>query len=178
MQKTFEVTGPVGLDVRLAAGQIEVEPALDGRVEVELTADDDESQRLIDEARVELGERHGRPELVVDVPQRRGGFGLSLFGRGDGIWCRIRCPHDSALSARTKSADVSARGTLGALNVMTASGDVVVDRVSGGANVKSASGDFSAREIGSGVSVQTASGDVSIETARGPVNAATASGDV
>ena len=178
MQKTFDVTGPVELEVRLAAGDIEVDPTLEDRVEIELTAYDDESQRLIDEARVELQERHNRPQIVVDVPQKRGGFSFALsFGRS-GISCRIRCPHESGLSVRTKSADVQARGLLGGLNVSSASADVEVDRVSGGVSVKSASGDFSARETNGGVNVQTASGDISLEVARGPVNVTTASGDV
>ena len=177
MNRDFEVAGPVELDIRLASGEIEIDPTLDGRVEVELTAHDEESQRLVDNARIELQERHGRPEVLVDVPQRKGGFGFSLsFGRS-GITCRIRCPHESRLVVRTKSADVLARGTLGALSVATASGDIEVDRVSGGVNVKSASADFSARDIGP-VSIQTASGDIDIEIARRPVNIATASGDV
>lgn len=178
MQKTFEVSGPVELDVRLASGAIQVDPSLEGRVEIELTASDEESQRLIDEARVELQERHGRPGVIVDVPQRRGGFSFSLgFGRG-GIECRIRCPQESGVHVRCKSADVVVRGTVGALNVATASGDVHADRVTGGVNVKSASGDVVVREAGDAVSVQTASGDVEIEVARGPMNVATASGDV
>lgn len=177
MHKEFDVTGPVELDIRLASGEIEVDPTLDGRVEVDLTAHDEESQRLVDSARIELQERHGRPEIVVDVPQRKSGFGFSLsFGRS-GITCRIRCPHESGLAVRTKSADILARGTLGGLNVATASGDVEVDCVSGGVTVKSASSDFSARDVGA-VNIQTASGDIDIDVARGPVNVATASGDV
>jgi DUF4097 and DUF4098 domain-containing protein YvlB len=177
MHKEFDVTGPVELDIRLASGEIEVDPTLDGRVEVDLTAHDEESQRLVDTARIELQERHGRPEIVVDVPQRKSGFGFSLsFGRS-GITCRIRCPHESGLAVRTKSADILARGTLGGLNVATASGDVEVDCVSGGVTVKSASSDFSARDVGA-VNIQTASGDIDIDVARGPVNVATASGDV
>jgi DUF4097 and DUF4098 domain-containing protein YvlB len=176
MQKSFEVQGPVELDVRLTSGDIEVDPTLEGRVDVELIAHDEESQRLVDAARVELGPQGHRPTVVVDVPQKRG-FTLTLFGRS-GIECRIRCPHDSGLSVRTKSADVLARGTIGALNVSTASGDIEVDRVSGGVNVKAASSDFSAREIGSGVNVQTASGDVDISVARGPLNVTSVSGDI
>jgi hypothetical protein len=176
MQKTFEVEGPVELEVRLASGEIEVDPTLDGRVEVELIAHDEESQRLVDQARIELREG-SRPSVLVDVPQRKG-FGFSIsFGRS-GIECRIRCPHDSGLALRTKSADLLARGTLGGLNVNTASGDIEVDRVSGGVNVKSASSDFSAREIGSGVNIQTASGDIDIQIARGPVNVTSVSGDI
>jgi DUF4097 and DUF4098 domain-containing protein YvlB len=177
MRKEFDVAGPVELDIRLASGEIEIDPTLDGRVEVELTADDEESQRLIDNARIELQERQGRPEVVLDVPQRKGSFGFSFaFGRS-GITCRIRCPHESGLAVRTKSADILARGTLSALNVATASGDIEVDRVSSGVNVKSASSDFSAREVGP-VNIQSASGDVQIDVARGPVNVTTASGDV
>ena len=108
MQKTFEVQGPVELDVRLANGDIEVDPTAEGRVEIDLIAHDEESQRLVDDARIELSPHGHRPTIVVDVPQKRG-FNLNLFGRG-GIECRIRCPHDSGLSVRTKSADLSARG--------------------------------------------------------------------
>jgi DUF4097 and DUF4098 domain-containing protein YvlB len=176
MQKTFEVQGPVELDVRLASGDIDVDPNTDGSVEIELIAHDEESQRLVDDARIELSPHGNRPTIVVDVPQKRG-FSLNLFGRS-GIECRIRCPHDSGLAIRTKSADVSARGTLGGLNVATASGDIDIDRVSGGVNVKSASSDFSAREIGGGVNIQTASGDIDVSVARGPVNVTSVSGDI
>lgn len=178
MEKHFDVSGPVELDVRLASGDIEIDPTLDGRVEIELTAYDDESQQLIDAARIELQERNGRPEVLVDVPQKRGG-GLSFilsFGQR-GISCRIRCPHESSVAIRTKSGDIVTRGTLGGLTVATASGDIEVDRVSGGVAVKSASSDFSAHDVGA-TTIQTASGDVSIDVARGPVNISSASGDV
>jgi hypothetical protein len=176
MQKTFEFQVPVDLDVRLASGDIEVDPTAEGRVEIELIAHDEESQRLVDNARIELNPHGHRPTVLVDVPQKKG-FSISIFGRS-GIECRIRCPHDSALSVRTKSADISTRGTIGGLNVQTASGDLDVDRVSGGVNVKSASSDFSAREVGGGVNIQTASGDIDLSIARGPVNVTSVSGDI
>jgi len=176
MQKTFEVEGPVELDVRLTSGDIDVDPNTEGKVEIELIAHDEESQRLIDNARIELNPHGHRPTILVDVPQKRG-FSISIFGRS-GIECRIRCPHDSGLSVRTKSADISARGVLGGLNVQTASGDVDIDRVSGGVNVKSASSDFSAREVGGGVNIQTASGDIDLSVARGPINVTSVSGDI
>ena len=177
MTRTFEVSGPVELDIRLASGSIEVDPSLDGRVEIDLIASDEESQRLIDEARIELQDRHGRPSVLVDVPQKRG-FGISFsFGRG-GIECRVRCPQESDVQVRSKSADVLVRGSVGALNVATASGDVQADRAAGNVSVKSASGDVRVREARGTVSVQSASGDIEIETARGRVNVNTASGDV
>ena len=176
MQKSFDVQGPVELDVRLTSGDIEVDPTAEGRVEIELIAHDEESQRLVDNARIELSPHGHRPTILVDVPQKKG-FSISIFGRS-GIECRIRCPHDSGLSVRTKSADISTRGTIGGLNVQTASGDLDVNRVSGGVNVKSASSDFSAREVGGGVNIQTASGDIDLSIARGPVNVTSVSGDI
>jgi DUF4097 and DUF4098 domain-containing protein YvlB len=174
MHKTFPIDGPAQIDVRLAAGEIELDPSADGSVEVELIAHDDESQRLVDDARVELQDH----TLVVDVPQKRGGFNWSILSGRQGITCRIRAPHASGLSVRTKSADVIARGTIGSLNVSGASGDVEAVRVEGGVNVKSASGDTRIEEVLGGVNVQTASGDVQVEVVRGGVNIASASGDV
>jgi DUF4097 and DUF4098 domain-containing protein YvlB len=177
MQKSFEVTGPAELEIRLASGDITVDAATEGRVEVELTAHDEESQRLIDDATVELREQGGRPQVIVEVPNKRG-FSLGQMFSSQGITCRVRCPEGSGLSTKTKSADVVARGVLGGLHVQTASGDVEADRVTGGINVKSASGDLTVREAGDGVSVQTASGDVDIDIVRGPVSVNSASGDV
>ena len=174
MQKTFDVTGPLRLEIELASGEIEVDPTLEGRAEVELVAHDEESQRLVDAARVEL--ENGR--LLVAVPHKRGGFSLSLvFGHGS-IDCRVRCPEGTDVSAKTKSAGLRARGTIGSLSMATASGDTEADRVLGPVDVKSASGDLEVAVAEGSVTVQTASGDVEVATARGKVSAATASGDV
>lgn len=178
MQRTFDVDGSAEIDIRMASGEIEVDPTLDGRIELELIGLDEESQRFVDEARVELHDHNGRPQLVVDVPHKNRGFSLSLvFGRS-GITCRVRCPRGSLLSVRSKSADVRVGGTIGGLNVGTASGDVQAFVVEGGANVKTASGDVRVREIGGGVNVQTASGDIELDVVRGAANVASASGDV
>ena len=177
MQRQFEVNAPVELDVRLPVGEIEVDATASNRVEVELIGHDEESQAMIENARVEL-QNHGSPKVLVDVPQKRGGFSFGLlFGR-QGITCRVRCPERSMLIVRSKSADLAVHGLLGGANVATASGDVELERVEGGLKIKSASGDVSARTVTGGVNVQTASGDIEIDFAGGPVNVQTASGDV
>jgi len=177
MQKQFEVTGPVEVDVRLVSGEIAIDPTLEGRVEVELIGNDEESRALVEETRVEL-HGHGTPKVVIDVPQRRSGFGFT-FGFGhEGVTCRVRCPQRSTLKARTKSAEVTAHGTLGGANVATASGDIELECVDGAASAKTASGDIDVREVTGTASLQTASGDVSVDAARGPLSVSTASGDV
>lgn len=179
MQRSFEVTGPVQLDLRLAAGEIEVDTTLEDRVEVELTARDDESQRLLDAARVETRDAGGRPEVLVDVPARQGGFGLSLLlGREQGVSCHLRCPEGSSLKARTKSADVTAGPRLGDADVATASGDVELGDVGGELSAKTASGDIAVGAVAGKAAVNTASGDVGVESAGGSLSVNTASGDV
>lgn len=179
MERTFDVNEPVELEVRLASGEIEIEQVAGlARAEVELIAHDEESQQLVDRAQIELRDHPGRPQLIVDVPQRRSGFSLGLLlGRG-GIACHVRVPESSGVSVRSKSADVSVRGTAGTVSVQTASGDVSAQDVDGSLNVKSASGDVFVREISGGASIQTASGDVQIDTVHAVLNIQTVSGDV
>jgi hypothetical protein len=180
MQKVYEVNGAVDLDLRLAAGEIEVETTAEpNRLEIELLAHDEESQQLVDEARVTLHDPEGRPQLTIDVPNRRsGGFGFGFFSGRQGITCRVRAPQGSGLSVRTKSADLAVHGTVGNVNVTSASGEVELQRVAGALTVKNASGDIRAGDVEGNVSVQTASGDVELESVRGSVAVNTASGDV
>jgi DUF4097 and DUF4098 domain-containing protein YvlB len=178
MQKSFTVEGPVQLDVRLPSGAVDVDATLEGRVEIELLASDEESQRLVDAARIDLREAGGRSEVLIDVPLRMGGFSLStLFGR-QGVGCRVRCPSGSSLKARTKSAEISAGPELGSVDVATASGDVELGEVHGDLSAKTASGDVRARSVDGRTSIATASGDLSLDRACGQLAANTASGDI
>src|SRR6476659_10004263 len=175
MQKTFDVQRTTEVEIRLNAGDIQIAPTLDGRVEIELTAHDEEAQEIVDAARVEQqGNR-----VLVDVPQKRGGFSFgSLFGR-QGIDCRVRCPEGSLLTVRTKSADLSVRGAIGGMNVATASGDVEIGSVKGAVNVNTASGDVTINEADDNVNVNTVSGDQEHGAVmRGSVSAHSVSGDV
>ncbi|HEY2327601.1 MAG TPA: DUF4097 family beta strand repeat-containing protein [Gaiellaceae bacterium] len=171
MQKTFEIGGPIELELSLTAGDIEVAAGTDGKAEVELVAHDAESQELVDNATVEM---RGNT-LVVDVPEKRG-FKFSFRSRG--ITCTVRCPEGSSLRSRTKSGDVDVSINLARADVATASGDVTLRDVSGDASVKTASGDTTVGDVGGRASVNSASGDVSIGRVAGDVNANTASGDI
>jgi Toastrack DUF4097 len=174
MHKTFETTGPVLVELRLTSGDAVIDPSLDDRVEVELIAHDDDSQALVDAARVELvGDR-----LVVDVPSKQRSFGLGFaFGRR-GISCRVRCPARSSVEARTKSTDLRATGTLRDVSASTASGDLALLDLEGDLTVKSASGDIEARRVAGDANVDSASGDIRLDYVGGTVNVNTASGDV
>jgi DUF4097 and DUF4098 domain-containing protein YvlB len=178
MEKSFDVSGPVRLDIVLNSGVIEIDPTLEGKVEVELIAHDSESQQLVDSARVELRGSGERPEIVIHVPARQRSWGLASLLSRPTISCRVQCPSGSDLKARTKSADVRARGALGDVDVGTASGDVHVADTLGEISLKSASGDLTAATVGGRATTNTASGDVTIESVNGFVEANAVSGDI
>lgn len=177
MHHSFDFSGPVNVDVELASGGIRIDRAEGDTVEVDLQAHDEESQALVDAARVEL---RGR-DLIVDVPNKRGGgfnFDLrNLFG-GRGITCRIRCAEGSAIRIRSKSADVGVMIDVASADIATASGDAHLENVHGDLTYKGASGDVSARHVGGRASVATASGDISLHHVGGDVTANSASGDI
>jgi putative adhesin len=173
----FDTPGPVHLDLELPFGRIEVDTDDNAtQTHVDLDGSGGDVQDLIDTATVEARPRGGGNEVRVEV-RRRSGFFIS-FGHGPELRLRVTCPSGADLVARTKSADLRGRGTLGSAEVKTASGDLSLDRVTGDVRIKTASGDFSLSE-GHGVThVQTASGDVSLQQTLGDVTVQAVSGDV
>src|SRR4051812_6876906 len=120
--QTYATPGPVSLRLRLAAGSIRVE-AVEGEttdVEVVPLRDDEQSRRILAEARIGVREHGAGHEVYVEVPQRRG-WGFVREAQFEVV---VRTPAGAEVDAETLSADVSGRGRFGALTAQTASGDV------------------------------------------------------
>jgi hypothetical protein len=176
-RETFNTPGELSLDLRMPAGEIELE-SVDGDetvVELEWTHGGEESREVIDNARIELHARGGGHELLVDV--KRKSFRLFDFGR-PGLLLRVLAPHRAEVKLSTASADVRGRGRFGSLWAQTASGDLEFAEVGGRVNVKGASGDVHLERIGGEATVATASGDVHIGSVTGDAVLRSASGDV
>jgi len=168
MRKTFDTHEPVAVDVRLAAGELRVEAAETAETEVQIDPLDETAEELMESVRVDL---RGR-DLAVELPERRG-----FFGRNPHFLVRVRIPTGSRLGARTRSAEIDARGALESVDLKSASGDVQVERADRDARVQTASGDVSIEHAGA-VSVTTASGDVSVGHCAGTLKANLVSGDL
>jgi hypothetical protein len=163
-RETFAAPGPLRLEVKLPAGEIEIEAGDTGEAVVELDALRGD-ERIIEEARVELR----GDELRVEVRDRG--------RRGAEVGLRMAVPTGSALNAATASADLTARGTLGETELKSASADLGLEQVAG-LRVKSASGDVHVGHVGGDARVQIASGDVGLARVAGEAEIAAASGDV
>jgi DUF4097 and DUF4098 domain-containing protein YvlB len=174
--ETFSTPGQVTLDVRVPAGDVEVETGDTTETTVELEVhgrDGDEAER---NTRIEMRPRGETYEVVVDA-ERASGLGL-FRGRSGEYSVRITAPHDATLKAQVASADVRGRGRFAAADVKAASGDIEFDHVTGEASINTASGDIEVERVGSG-KMNSASGDIRVDEATdGPLNVNTASGDI
>jgi len=171
----FETPGRVLVRVSIAEGAVDVSTSDAPTVEVDVQAlrNNAASREAVEHMRVELAERAGIYEVVIDAPKRWIGF-----GRGASIGVRVSCPEGTRLEASTASADIRTTGRLGEIDAKTASGDLGFDIVDGELRVATASGDVSVGEIGGSGALKSASGDVDIKLGRGPLSVNLASGDV
>jgi DUF4097 and DUF4098 domain-containing protein YvlB len=175
--ETFETPGEVRLDVRLGAGEIRLETG-DGNettVVLEPLRDNDASRNAVEGARVELRERSGGFDVVVDARDRQRGFGL---GRGAEVLVEIRAPDGVSVNSKSGSADIEGNGRFGTVDVETGSGDVSVGQVGGDAKINAASGDVQLASVGGEARINTASGDVQAGSIGGDAKINSASGDV
>ena len=193
----FDAPGRAAVRVEIPAGGLSVETWAEPRVEVEVAAarGDDRSTAAAEETRVSAAERGGRQEIAVRAPKRETGMLGVAWGRAPELAVTVRCPEGTDLDLATHSADLEARGRLGAvsahsasgdasledsgaLSYTTASGDLNAGAVESALAVKSASGDVDVRSVGATASVNTVSGDVRLGETAGPVAVKTISGDV
>jgi len=165
----FPVSGPITLDARLPAGDIQVTATATEMATVSLrSASGKRGQQLIDETEVTFD----AGTLTVTVPER-----IRLLS-STSLDLVVQLPTGSSAKLRAASADVRCSGELGGLEVKSASGDVRAELVTGPAKVDTASGDIELGDVTGDVRVTTASGDASIEHAGGKVTMNSASGDL
>jgi DUF4097 and DUF4098 domain-containing protein YvlB len=175
--ETFQTPGKVRTELRLGAGEIRLSSGEDGRtvVSLEPLRDNEASHEAVENARLELRERGGEYEVVVELRDRGRGFG---FSRGAEVRIDVRCPDGTDVDAKTGSGDIEARGRFGSVDIETGSGDVELDELAGDAKINAASGDITIESIGGGARINTASGDQQIESLTGEAKLNSASGDV
>lgn len=168
-EQHFTTARPVRLELKVAAGEIEV-ATTDGEESV-VTVDG--SDRLVEATRVELiGNR-----LVIG--QRRTPF-AGLFGRFDGpLHVRACVPHGSRVEIITAAAEATLDGSFAGLEMKSASGGVRVrGEVDGDAIVKTVSGAVNLSRVTGNLDVRSVSGAVAADCIDGSVSAKSVSGKV
>lgn len=170
--ETFSTPGAVTLDIRIPAGDIEIETDDAQETAVELEARGRDADELERDAEISMRPRGDGYEVRIEA-----GRGGGLFRRNGEYRVRIAAPHGATLRANLASADITGRGRYAEVGVNVASGDVEFEDVAGAATVDTASGDVQLERVGT-AKVNSASGDVQIDEAAGGAEVNTASGDV
>jgi DUF4097 and DUF4098 domain-containing protein YvlB len=168
-EHTFQTPEPVELEIRIPAGDIEVETIDGDQTFIEVTGHD----RLVEQTEVEQ-----RGRRIVVEHRAKVSFGVSI-GFGSKLRVRARVPHGSEVELATAAADMALAGRFAAVGAKSASGDLVVrGEIEGDARIKTVSGDVDLPGVGGSLELQTVSGDASAASVGGDVTAKSVSGDV
>jgi DUF4097 and DUF4098 domain-containing protein YvlB len=171
-QETFSTPGPVTLDIRVPAGDVEIETDDVTETSVDLEVRGRDAGQREEEAEISMRQRGDGYEVRIEA-----GRGGGLFRRNGDYNVHVRAPHGATVRANFASADISGRGRYEELDVKVASGDVDFEEIAGDAGINTASGDVRLRRVGR-PRVNSASGDVEIGEATDGAEINTASGDI
>jgi hypothetical protein len=156
--KTFPLTGPINLSVRIGRGAVVVHTADDlETAAVDLTPNPG-AEDLAEQFTVELVGR----TLTVAAP-REGGL-ADLVARlrqrsRDGVAVSVTVPTGTALKIAAAEAPVTVIGRCGGADIMTASGEITLDHVDGDLRLRYAGARSRVERVSGSVAVQSGAGE-------------------
>jgi len=174
-EKTFQVTGPVNLEVQTRSGDITVRSGPAGSVSIR--------------GKIYVGDHWlfgGRHTDVSDIeqhpPLRQDGNNIRIDYvnvRDISVDYEITVPEDTTVRTRSGSGDQTIEGTRGNADLQSGSGDMRLSRLSGEIRLQTGSGNVRARDISGPVRGGAGSGDIEVEeTGKGDIDLHTGSGNI
>lgn len=174
-ERTFNVNGPVQLEVATGSGDVRIAPGPAGEVRVHGVihargwSDDD--------ARRKLQEIQSNPPISQDNNLIR--VGGVRFGMGDAsIDYTITVPANTELRSRAGSGDVDVSGIQGPANFVAGSGDITASGIGNDVQAVAGSGNVKISGVQGQTQIATGSGDIAVRDAKGAVRAHTGSGEI
>jgi DUF4097 and DUF4098 domain-containing protein YvlB len=174
-EKTFQVTGPVNLEVQTRSGDITVRSGPAGTVSIR--------------GKIYVGDHWlfgGRHTEVSDIeqhpPLRQDGNSIHIDYvnvRDISVDYEITVPADTTLRTHSGSGNQTIEGTHGNVDLQSGSGDVRLAQISGEIRLQTGSGNVRAREIEGPVRGSAGSGDIELEeNGTGDIDLHTGSGNI
>jgi DUF4097 and DUF4098 domain-containing protein YvlB len=174
-EKTFQVSGPVDLEVQTRSGDIIVRNGPAGSVAIRA--------KIFVPDRWLAGNRHGEvAEIEQHPPLRQDGNSIHVDyvnARDISVDYEITVPADTAVRAHTGSGDQIIEGVHGNADLQSGSGDMKLARLTGEIRLQTGSGNVRAHEIAGPVRGGAGSGDIEVEeTGAGDIDLHTGSGNI
>jgi len=174
-EKTFQVSGPVDLEVQTHSGDIVVRSGPEGSVCIR--------GKIYVGDRWLLGSRHTDvSDIEQHPPLRQDGNSISIDYvnvRDISVDYEITVPADTAIRSHTGSGDQTIEDIHGNADLQSGSGDMKLARLTGEIRLQTGSGDVRAREISGRVRGGAGSGDIEVEeTGAGDIDLHTGSGNI
>ena len=171
--RSFNVTGPIRLELSNASGDVSITGSSDGKVHVhgEVRA----SGFGFDNPQKRLDDTVSNPPVEQRGDTIRVGADFSHL-RNVSIAYTIQVPHDTEVDANVASGAENIRDLRGPVKVHAASGTIRVEKIDKNADLATASGSVTASDVGSDVQVSSASGNVTVSNVKGDVRVKAISG--
>jgi len=173
--KTFQVSGPVDLEVQTHSGDIIVRGGPAGSVSIH--------GKIFVGDHWLFGNRHADvSDIEQHPPLRQEGNSIRIDyvnAHDISVDYEITVPEETTIRTHTGSGDQTIEGTRGNLDLQSGSGDIKLSRLTGEIRLQTGSGDVRAREIAGGLRGGAGSGDIEVEeTAAGDIDLHTGSGNI
>jgi hypothetical protein len=174
-EKTFQVSGPVDLEVQTHSGDIIVRSGPAGSVSIR--------GKIFVGDRWLMGNRHTDvSDIEQHPPLRQDGNSIHIdyvTAHDISVDYEITVPIDTTIRSHSGSGDQTIEGTHGNVDLQSGSGDVKLSRLTGEIRLQTGSGDVRAREIAGPVRGGAGSGDIEVEeTGSGDIDLHTGSGNI
>jgi DUF4097 and DUF4098 domain-containing protein YvlB len=173
--KTFQVSGPVDLEVQTRSGDIIVRTGPAGSVAIH--------GKIYVGDRWLMGNRHTDvSDIEQHPPLRQEGNNIRIDyvnARDISVDYEITVPEDTAVRTHSGSGDQTIEGTRGNADLQSGSGDMRLTRITGELRVQTGSGNVRAHEIAGALRGGAGSGDIEVEeTGPGDIDLHTGSGNI
>src|SRR5271165_2133666 len=172
-ERSFNVSGPVRLELSNSSGNVDIRGSGDGKVHiwVKVTA----GWSMFGSAEKNIQEVAANPP----IEQHEGVIRIGKNGswmKNVSIEYKIEVPHNTEIDAGVASGGVTVDDVRGPVKASSASGYLHIYRVDGDTQVSAASGSIEVKGIGGILRVSSASGDIALSDVKGDLKVSAASG--
>jgi hypothetical protein len=174
-EKSFQVTGPVDLEVLTRSGDVTIRSGPAGSVFIR--------GKIFVSDRWLMGRRQGDVDAIMQHPplrQEGNSIHIDYVEEHDiSVDYEITVPADTAIRSRSGSGDQTIEGTHGNADLQTGSGDIKLANLTGEIRLQTGSGNVRGHEIAGPIRGGAGSGDIEVEeTGQGDIDLHTGSGNV